>query len=110
MGQPRKPFVRLPSECDKEVGGVLIILLDPARVQSVVDAKEDKDDELEGESGFVGCLFASDLLASKLRPGALLECGVEWDRPLEKVIAPDLSVAGPLVLRTLGPANLDIRI
>lgn len=49
LGQPRKPCVRLPSEWDKEVGGVLIMLLDPARVESTVDAKEDED-ELEGES------------------------------------------------------------
>lgn len=51
---PMNPATAFPKECDNEVGGVLIILLEPAVVDAKVDDIEEEDDDVEGDMRLEG--------------------------------------------------------
>jgi len=48
LAKLKNPATTLPMELDKEVGGVLVILLEPTAVDARV--KEDEEEDMEGET------------------------------------------------------------
>lgn len=46
---PIMPATAFPSECEREVGGVLTILLDPAAVDIKEESIEDDVEDVDGE-------------------------------------------------------------
>jgi hypothetical protein len=49
LEKPMSPATAFPKECDNEVGGVLIMLLEPAVVDANVEEIEDDEDDVEGD-------------------------------------------------------------
>lgn len=70
--KPINPTTAFPREYDNDVGGVLIMLLEPVIVEANVEDTDDEDEEVEADMGFgalgIICLESnreSDLLAGR---------------------------------------------
>jgi len=50
LAKLKNPATTLPMELDKEVGGVLVILLEPTAVDARVKDTEDEEEDMEGET------------------------------------------------------------
>lgn len=80
------PAIAFPKECDNEVGGVLIILLEPAVVEAKVDDIEEDEDDVEGDMRLEGTAAMVFLFEYKRESDLLVairfDRGADADNPL----------------------------
>lgn len=113
--KPMKPATAFPRECDNEVGGVLMMLLEPAVVDSIVEDIEEEEDDVEGDSGLgtrtVERFFPEVRRESDLLVGTISVRGAVAEIPLGNPAAPELRLfAVPLAVMAPDPVNFDICI
>lgn len=102
-----KPATAFPMEWDNDVGGVLIMLLEPALVDAAVDIDDD-DEDVDGESGFCEeVAFPVNTRGSGLAVESRSECGADVDRAPENLAAAELRLLAVPLARVPAPVNLD---
>jgi hypothetical protein len=108
--KPISPATALPREYDNDVGGVLMMLLEPVMVEANVEDTDDEVEEAEANMGF-GALAVGTICLESKRESDLLagrsERGADVDK-LANLRAPELRLfAVPLAIFVPEPVNLD---
>jgi len=121
LAKLKNPATTLPMELDKEVGGVLVILLEPMIVDARVKDTEDDDEDVEGETtsnrpegtGAFGNFEATDGFFSVLQTTPPAQVLYE-DRPLDTLGILELKLTtvplGPQCGTDTEPASLEMCI